>query len=263
MTAVSTVHPTEDRQLAITAGLLVVAAGGWWWSAHSAAGMGTRMGMASQPGMDSHMGLRVSSMSAAAFLVAWVAMMAAMMFPAIVPVVRLYARAAQRRQAVPTPLFVAGYLLVWSAVGGPAYLAWRALQTPLAEHRSWVAYFAGSVLLAAGVYQLSPLKYACLRHCRSPLSFFLRQGANLKKSLGAVRAGATHGLVCLGCCWAIMAVLIALGTMNLAWMVALSALIFVEKATRIGKAAPVVSALVFVALGVGLWAHPHLLTSVT
>jgi predicted metal-binding membrane protein len=212
--------------------------------------------------MGGQMGM-VSSMSAAAFLIAWVAMMAAMMLPAIVPVVRLYDRAAQRGHAVPTPLFVAGYLIVWSAVGVPAYLAWRALQTPLAEHRTWVAYFAGSVLVGAGAYQLSPLKYACLRHCRSPMSFFLRQGANLKKPIGAIRAGATHGLVCLGCCWAIMAVLVAFGAMNLAWMIALSALIFVEKATRIGPAAPVVSALVFVALGAGLWAHPHLLTTIT
>jgi predicted metal-binding membrane protein len=164
---------------------------------------------------------------------------------------------------VPTPLFVAGYLIVWSAMGVPAYLAWRALQTPVAEHRTWVAYLAGGVLVAAGAYQLSPLKYACLRHCRSPMSFFLRQGANLKTPLGAIRAGATHGLVCLGCCWAIMAVLIALGTMNLGWMVALSALIFVEKATRIGTVAPVFSTLVFIGLGAGLWAHPHLLNSIT
>jgi predicted metal-binding membrane protein len=177
--------------------------------------------------------------------------------------VRLYARAADRGQAVPTPLFVAGYLLVWSAMGIPAYLAWRALRTPLSAHREWVAYFAGSVLLVAGVYQASPLKDACLRHCRSPMSFFLRQGANLKKASGAIRAGASHGLICLGCCWAIMAVLIALGTMDLAWMVALSALIFIEKTTRIGRLAPVASTVAFVALGAALWVHPHLLSSIT
>jgi predicted metal-binding membrane protein len=244
-------RPAPSTHLPVVAGLLALAAVGWWWSAHTSGDMTT------------HMGMGMTSMSLAAFLVAWVAMMAAMMFPAIVPVVRLYAKAADRGHAVPTPLFVGGYLVVWSVMGVPAYLAWRALQAPLADGRTWVAYFAGSVLAAAALYQLSPLKNACLRHCRSPLSFFLRQGANLKTPLGAVRAGATHGLVCLGCCWALMAVLIALGTMNLAWMVGLAALIFLEKATRAGRAASVVAALAFLVLGAALWVHPHLLTTIT
>lgn len=244
-------RPARTSHLPVVAGLLALAAVGWWWSAHTSGDMTT------------HMGMGMTSMSLAAFLVAWVAMMAAMMFPAIVPVVRIYAKAADRGHAVPTPLFVGGYLVVWSVLGVPAYLAWRALQAPLADGRTWVAYFAGSVLAAAALCQLSPLKNACLRHCRSPLSFFLRHGANLKTPLGAVRAGATHGLVCLGCCWALMAVLIALGTMNLAWMVGLAALIFLEKATRAGRAASVAAAVAFLVLGAGLWVHPHLLTTIT
>lgn len=211
--------------------LLALALVGWWWS--------QRMAMDADPGamtgMDGMTSMQ-ASMSLGAFVIAWVAMMAAMMFPAVLPVVKLYARAAALGRAVPTAYFVLGYLAVWAAMAGPAYLAWRALAEPLADGRPWVARLAGATFLVAAAWQFSPLKSACLRHCRSPLGFFLRFGGKLRRPLGAMRMGAVHGAFCFGCCWAIFAVLVGLGTMNLAWMAVLTALIILEKNARHGEA---------------------------
>lgn len=201
-----------------------------------------------------HMG--VAAMSFTAFLLGWVAMMGAMMLPAILPVVRLYARAAQRGTVAPPAVFLAGYGLVWSAVGVPAYFAWRAMDGQLMDASPTAGRIAGTVLIAAAVYQLSPLKSMCLRHCRSPLAFFMHHGSQLDRPLGAARAGAHHGLYCLGCCWMLMAVLVAFGTMQLWWMVALAGLILLEKATPIGERVAVLAAVGFAVLGVLLLAHP-------
>jgi predicted metal-binding membrane protein len=202
-------------------------------------------------------------MSFGGFFLAWVSMMAAMMFPAVVPAVRLFDRAATRDQAAATPVFLAGYLAVWSAAGLPVYFAWDALAGPLARADRWAAYLAGAVFAVAAVYQASPLKYACLRHCRSPLSFFMRQRYNLKRPSGAIRAGMSHGSVCLACCWAEMAILVALGTMNIAWMLGVAVLIFLEKATPLGRQASVASAAVMVALAAALFMQPHILVHIS
>ena len=243
---------TSDAVIAV--GLLVVAVAGWWWSLHTSS-MNTSMGMADA--------MSSPSMSTTGFFVAWVAMMAAMMAPAILPAVRLFDRAAGRGLAAPTPLFITGYFAVWSAMGGPAYFAWRALARPLADGDVWAARLAASTLVVAGIYQISPLKGSCLRHCRSPLSFFMHLRTNVRRPLGAVRAGAAHGLVCLGCCWALMAVLVALGTMQLGWMILLAALIFTEKVLPIGPRIASVAAVAFVVFGLAVWVHPHLLSHVT
>ncbi len=212
--------------LGTTVALLGVAGLGWFWSQRMAGDMsGAGDGMDGMTGMSS---LR-EGMSLGGFVVAWVAMMAAMMLPAILPVVRLYTRAAERGRAAPTGYFVLGYLVVWAGLAGPAYLAWRALDQPLADGRPWVARLAAVTFLAAAAWQLTPLKSACLRHCRSPMGFFLRAGGSIRRPAGALRLGATHGAFCVGCCWAMFAVLVVLGTMNLAWMVAITALIVLEK----------------------------------
>ena len=198
-----------------------------------------------------------------AFVVAWVAMMTAMMFPAIAPVVKLYARAATAGRVAPLPFFVGGYIAVWSVMALPAYAAWRWLMDPIADARPWAARLAGVVLLAAAVWQLTPLKSVCLRHCRSPISFFLRFGGSISRPAGALRMGVTHGLFCLGCCWALMAVLVAVGTMNLAWMAGLALLILVEKNASFGERAATVAAVVFATLGVALLVRTETLTSLT
>jgi predicted metal-binding membrane protein len=114
--------------------LIALAALGWWWTLRMA-----------------RMDMSMAALSFVAFLIAWVAMMAAMMFPAIAPVVRLFARAAAKGHVAPLPVFVAGYLLVWSAIGAPAFFAWRALLMPIASGAPWAARLAGAVLVAAAI----------------------------------------------------------------------------------------------------------------
>lgn len=206
-----------------------------------------------------HMGSGSMGMSAATFVGGWIVMMAAMMLPAVAPVVGLYATAARRGLVAALPIFVAGYLAVWAVTAIPAYAVARAVNDPLMEGRPWVARLAGGTLLAAAAYQLTPLKAVCLRHCRSPLSFFLGRRTSLRGRRAAITAGAGHGLYCLGCCWALMAVLVVLGGMQLAWALALAIVITVEKRARWGPAFARVTALGAAGLGIALLVSPGLL----
>lgn len=245
--------------------LLLLAGLGWWWSAVSAGDMSRdatdpmtgAMPMPPMPAMpmEPH-----PTMSFVAFLVAWVAMMAAMMFPAVVPVVRLYSRAAAKGQAAPSVFFVGGYLVLWSLVGIPAYFAWRRLEEPLMHGDPWVGRVAGVVAVVAGLYQLTPLKSVCLRHCRSPMSFFLRHGRHLDRPAGAFVAGGRHGVFCIGCCWLLMALLVAFGAMHLAWMLVFAVLILAEKTAPFGEQLARVTGIALLALGVALLARPELIT---
>ena len=139
---------SRDRTPLLAGGLLGLAGLGWWWTIQSSASMAGAGSM----GMD-HMGSMTTTLTLAGFFLAWVAMMAAMMFPAILPAVRLFERAAARKQAVATPIFVAGYLLVWSVVGLPVYFAWKALSDPLARGDHWAAHLVASVFAAAAKYR--------------------------------------------------------------------------------------------------------------
>jgi predicted metal-binding membrane protein len=255
---------TAANALRWTAPLVLVslAATGWWWSARMASDM-TSSGSTAMGDMTGMAGMGEHTLGVGAFLVAWLAMMTAMMFPAIAPVVKLYGRAAAAGRVAPLPFFVAGYIAVWTSIGLPAYFAWQALMDPIAEVRPWAGRLAGGVLLAAGVWQLTPLKSACLRHCRSPMSFFLRFGSSVARPGGALRMGVTHGLFCLGCCWALMAVLVAMGTMNLAWMAALALLIIVEKNAPAGERVASLAALALAVGGVLLLVRPETLTTLT
>lgn len=251
----------RGADVAIPLGLLAAAGVGWWWSvrmaddmaADGSGDMGDMVAMAA-----SH------SMSMAAYVVGWAAMMAAMMFPAIAPMVKLYARAAAKGAVAPVPFFVLGYLVVWTAVGIPAYFAWRELSEPLAEGSEWAGRLAGGALLLAAAYQLTPLKTACLSHCRSPISFFLHHGGTTTSTpLRAARLGGHHGLYCLGCCWAFMAVLVSVGTMELAWMAVLSAVILAEKVAPWGTKVGIAGAVGFAAVGAWLLADPTSITTIT
>ena len=237
--------------------LLILAGLGWWWSAVSAGDMAgdavpmDGMQMEPQPAM---------AMSFVAFLVAWVAMMAAMMFPAVLPVVRLYARAAANGQAAPVAVFVGGYIVLWAVVGIPAFFAWSRLNDPLMQGSSWAGRVAGGVAVAAGLYQLTPLKSVCLRHCRSPLSFFMRHGKHLDRPTGAFVAGVRHGMFCVGCCWMLMALLIAFGAMQLVWMLVLAVLILLEKIAPFGEQLARVTGAALLVLGVALLVRPDFVT---
>ena len=250
--------------------LFSLAAVGWWWSARMAADMTSTTSaapdvddMGGMTEMDAMAGMGSEVLGLAAFMVAWLAMMTAMMFPAISPVVKLYGRAAAAGRVAPLPFFVAGYIAVWTAMGLPAYFAWRWLMDPIAEGEPWAGRLAGAVLIAAAVWQLTPLKSVCLRHCRSPISFFLRFGSNVTRPAGAAWMGIRHGLFCLGCCWALMLVLVAVGTMNLAWMIALALLIALEKNARAGERVALVAAVAFDVVGAALLVRPETLTTLT
>jgi predicted metal-binding membrane protein len=171
------------------------------------------------------------------YITAWVVMMAAMMFPSIWPMVVIYARVQrgkqERRQDVPvgaTTLFVCGYLVTWTAAGLVGFAVFEAARSLSIDALSWDRggpYLAGGVIVAAAVYQLTPLKDVCLSKCRSPLMFVLTSWQPGR--LGALRMGIEHGAWCVGCCWALMAALFALGVMSVGWMVFIAALIALEK----------------------------------
>ncbi|MFC3077963.1 DUF2182 domain-containing protein [Phenylobacterium terrae] len=183
----------------------------------------------------------------------WWTMMVAMMSPSAAPAVLLYARVVRHaggrpdgRGLAPTGAFAAGYFLAWLAFALAATAAqWGLEQSGLvasAMAGSRDRWFSAALLLAAGVYQLSPLQAACLSHCRSPAQFLTRHwrpGAS-----GAVRLGLLHGAYCVGCCWALMALLFVGGVMNLAWIAVLSLLVLAEKVAPggpwIGRAAGLV-----------------------
>jgi predicted metal-binding membrane protein len=206
------------REVAV---LLVLAAGAW------AATLAFARGMA---GMAGTMGLGL-----AAFVPVWTLMMAAMMLPSVTPTATLYAKTVQRNRAARIAGLVAGYLAVWAAAGLPAFgLAWLAGwltgNEPSAAHIMAVAVFA-----LCGIYQLSSLKDRCLAHCRSPLGLLLHYGS-YRGRLRDLRVGAHHGGYCLGCCWALMVVLVAVGVMNVAAMVGLAAVVLIEKVSPRGPA---------------------------
>jgi predicted metal-binding membrane protein len=164
------------------------------------------------------------------FVGVWIVMMAAMMLPSAIPTIALYARLSRVRSLVSSLVFAAGYLAIWTATGLAAFaIAWVARDVAggaLAWDRAgrWVA---GMTLLAAALYQLTPLKDACLGRCRNPLAFLL--GSWRPGAVGALRMGAANGLWCVGCCWALMAALFALGIMSIAWMAVVAGLVALEK----------------------------------
>jgi predicted metal-binding membrane protein len=148
---------------------------------------------------------------------AWTVMMAAMMLPSTSPLVLLYAK---RSTAAHSALLMAGYLLVWAAIGLAAYEV--AMRLPDPGNRA-----VGAVLVGAGLYQLTPLKTACLKRCRNPVDFLVTHWRPGR--LGALRLGVEHGAYCVGCCWALMAVLVIAGAMSLAWVFAIALVVAGEK----------------------------------
>jgi predicted metal-binding membrane protein len=171
------------------------------------------------------------------WVTAWVVMMAAMMFPSIAPMVVMQARVEEgkRRQGQETEagtsaLFIGGYLLTWTAAGLVGFGLIEAGQRLSLDFLAWDRagpYIAGGVIAAAAIYQLTPLKDACLRRCRSPMMFIL--SAWRPGRIGALQMGVEHGAWCVGCCWGLMAALFALGVMSIGWMVLIAALIATEK----------------------------------
>jgi predicted metal-binding membrane protein len=206
---------------------------------------------------DAAMGQNALTMglNAPLFLLIWIVMMVAMMFPTAAPMILMFATiAAGKRQRgqpfAPTWIFVSAYLLVWTLVGGLAYLLALAAGR-LAAMSPWLlshaAQLGGGVLILAGAYQLSPLKHTCLAKCRTPLQFVLSSWRDGKS--GAFRMGLVHGLYCLGCCWLLFVILFPLGVMNVAAMAVLTALIFAEKSLPAGRRISQVAAVILIGYG--------------
>ena len=199
-------------------------------------------------GMDAGSGAELGGLGW--YLGIWVTMTAAMMLPATAPMVVVFSRVSRERArhrnlpAARTWVFVAGYLAAWTLYGLAAYGLDHGARSAAPHFLAWVQgerYLAGAALVAAGLYELTPLKEVCLRHCRGPLHFAhsgWRDG-----SAGALRMGSEHGLYCVGCCWGLMLALFALGVMSLTWMAAIAIVIFAQKVLPLGdRLAPVLAA---------------------
>jgi predicted metal-binding membrane protein len=198
------------------------------------------------------------------FLGVWVVMMAAMMLPSLAPTVALYSRMSRARSPVSPLLFTAGYLVVWGAAGALAFALAAAGRGILGDVLAWDRagrWAAGVTLLVAAAYEVTPLKDVCLGKCHSPLGFLL--GAWRDGPAGALKMGARHGAWCLGCCWALMASLLALGVMSVAWMAFVAVLIAVEKTLPWQRVATYGTAALLLVLGGLVLAWPDAVPGLT
>jgi predicted metal-binding membrane protein len=183
------------------------------------------------------------------FTASWTAGMAAMMFPAIIPMVVLYDKLITSNKQLEVSsvtiqttfthtfnviLFIGMYLIIWALTGLALLVGWSvAMNFFMSGHSSSsVSIVFGSILIISGIYQFTPLKNKCIGYCESPLSFFMKRWK--KGTAGAIKMGAYHGLYCLGCCWPYFLIMLALGLMNLVWMGLFAAIIFGEKMWRKG-----------------------------
>jgi predicted metal-binding membrane protein len=242
---------TAARQrLGLVAVLFVLAVLAWWFTVD-------RM-----RGMDAGPGTDLGTLGW--FLGIWLVMMAAMMFPSVSPTVALYSRMTKKRSPVAPLVFASGYLLTWTAAGllafGVSELGGRLFGDTLSWDRTgrWVA---GGIVLTAAVYELTPVKTVCLTKCRSPLGFLLSSWRN--GLAGALGMGAKHGAWCVGCCWALMASLFALGVMSIAAMAFVAGLIAAEKTLPWGRAVTYGTAVILLTLGVLIVAAPEAIPGLT
>jgi predicted metal-binding membrane protein len=239
---VASAYPLPRERNLILGSLLALAAAAWalliWQTAVTDEDMSLTMGM-----------------SAPLWIALWIAMMVAIMFPTAAPMTmmfaRIHAKRAERGQAfVPTWIFASSYLVVWVLAGVIAYGA-AVAGDALADKSMWVMDNAprigGALLIAAGVYQLSPLKYVCLNKCRSPISFILNSWRD--GFAGSFRMGLEHGAYCLGCCWLLFAILFPLGMLNIAVLALITLLIFAEKSTPIGRQVATLAAVALIVYG--------------
>ena len=240
----------DRAQFVLLAALLALAVVAWLVT-------NERMGaMESMPGM----GLGALGF----FVTVWVVMMVAMMFPAVAPTVLTYDRLREGHRARgegavgdATPLFVAGYLVVWAMAGLAAYALYELVRAIDPAFLAWDEagrYVAGGVIVAAAVYQLTPLKQACLARCRTPMMSLAERWRDGRA--GALGLGIRYGTWCLGCCWALMAALFALGVMSLGWMALITIFIVAERLLPWPTAARGAVALSLLALGLGVAFFP-------
>jgi predicted metal-binding membrane protein len=238
----------DRTRLRLVVFLVAIAAIGWWSTAERMQGM--------DDGPWSTLG------TLGWFLGVWVVMMAAMMFPSLAPTVALYSRMTSDRIA--PLLFTAGYLVVWGAAGLAAFAIARSVGLVAGDVLAWDRagrWVAGATLLAAAAYEVTPLKDVCLGKCRSPLGFLI--GSWRDGRAGSLRMGVRHGAWCVGCCWALMASLFALGVMSIVWMALVAALIAAEKTLPWRRVATYGTAGILLALGLLVLAAPDVVPALT
>jgi predicted metal-binding membrane protein len=237
-------------RLGLVLALFCLAAVGWWWT------VGQMQGMDAGPWT----GLGAFGW----FLGVWVVMMAAMMFPSVAPTVALYSRMTKTRLPLAPAAFTAGYLLTWAAAGVAAWTIAIGTSRLTGDALAWEnagRAVAGATVIVAAVYELTPWKDVCLGKCRSPLGFLL--GSWRDGLLGGLRMGAKNGAWCVGCCWALMAALFALGVMSITWMAFVAGLIAIEKILPWRRIATYATAAVLLVLGVLILTAPHAISWLT
>lgn len=257
----------KKERLIVGGCLAVMVLIAWWYLLHTRAAMSNM----SMPGMDMS-GMDMSGMSMpdsqrwgamGIFLlfVMWAVMMVAMMLPSAAPMVLAFLSVNQRRQSagqpfVPVGIFLAGYLAIWTAYSAVATLAqWGLHKTALLSPAMTATspLLNGGLLIAAGIFQWTPLKRGCLKGCRSPLSFLMSEWRDGKT--GAFIMGLRHGSYCVGCCWILMALLFVAGVMNLLWVAVIALFVMAEKTLPRGELLGRVTGVALMAAGVGLMAR--------
>lgn len=239
----------RDR-LIVAAGLVTLSALAWLYLAHAAAGM-------TAPGMAMPMASPWNFEETVSLALMWIVMMIAMMVPSVAPVILLFAGVSRRRRtqgvlAAPVSVFTLGYLLAWTGYAVLAALMQSVLHSAALLSPAMVSaspLLGGAILILAGVYQWLPFKGACLSYCRSPLGFFStewREGTS-----GALQMGFRHGSYCVGCCWALMALLFVAGVMNLVWVALIAGFVLAEKVLPNGRLLGRVTGVALA--GYGLW----------
>ena len=242
-------HVLRRDRVVVLAALAILTALAWAYTLWSAGTMGMG-GMPVPNGSAMDMGISAALEPAfkpwtgvefVAVFVMWAVMMVGMMTPSAAPMILVYARvgrqASQDRPFRATGSFAAGYLLAWTAFSVAATLGqWLLERAALLTHMMTPAsdLVGAVVLVAAGLFQWIPLKDACLRHCQSPLGFIMQYGFR-RDPLASLRLGFRHGLYCVGCCWALMALLFVGGVMNVVWIAGLTIFVLLEKIVPLGR----------------------------
>jgi len=237
-------------RLGLIAVLFTLAAIGWWWTVDQMRGMDN--------GPWTNLG------AGGWFLGVWIVMMAAMMFPSVSPTVALYSRMTNGQSLVRPLIFALGYLVTWAAAGALAFAVAYAGGPVVGDVLSWDRggrWIAATTLIVAAVYELTPLKDACLGKCRSPLGLLL--GSWREGHSGALRMGVRNGAWCVGCCWALMASFFALGIMSVVWMALVAGVIAIEKTLPWRRIATYGTAVALLALAVLLFAVPDAVPGLT
>jgi predicted metal-binding membrane protein len=230
--------------------LFALALASWWWTTDQMRGMDN--------GPWTDLG------TFGWFITVWIVMMAAMMFPSVAPTVALYSRMTRQRSPLSPLLFTTGYLVAWAGAGLLVFALHSGIDAVDDHLLTWDhagRWIAGATLVVAAVYQFTPLKDVCLGKCRSPLGFLL--GSWRDGPAGALRMGTEHGAWCVGCCWALMAALLALGIMSVAWMAVVAALIALEKTLPWQRFATRGTAAILLLLGVLVLAAPTTIPGLT